>query len=131
MAAVVFGIVRHTQAVAVSRTTPRAVASFASSTEEPIHAFASPRRTIALATVGALYKAVSGVSSRCHVAPSNAGRAHSLRAIAPAPAGPAITSSDIKAYVDKKQNSKGRAFGKLCRAALQYWPTKHKLPLFD
>lgn len=92
-AAVVFGVVRHTSAMAMSRTAPRTVASFASSTGEPFHTRTPPCHTIAFATIGTLHDAVCDVGGRCRVAPCKPSGAHALRAIAPTPTGPAITPS--------------------------------------
>lgn len=66
---VVLRVVGHAPTMAVSGTTPWTIASFASCTREPIHALASARLAIALATVGALHAAVGGVRGRCLVAP--------------------------------------------------------------
>lgn len=74
------------------RAAPGTVVSFAGSTGESVHTSAPPRDTITLSAVGALHNAVSGVSGRCLVAPRETSWAHALRAIAPAPAGPAIAS---------------------------------------
>lgn len=90
MAAIVFRKVRHTPAVAVSRAAPGTIVSFASSTGEAIHACAPARYTITHSAVGALNNAMSGVSGRCLITPRETGRAHTLRAITTAPAGPAI-----------------------------------------
>lgn len=92
-AAVVFRVIRHTSAMAMSGAAPRTVASFARSTGESFHTRTPPCHTIAFATIGALHNAVCDVGGRCRVAPRKPGGAHALRAIAPTPTSPAITPS--------------------------------------
>lgn len=115
-AAIVFSVVGHAPAMAMSRTAPRAVASFASSTGEPFHTRTSPFHTIACATVGALHDAVCDVGGRCPIAPRKPSGAHALRAIAPCPTGPAITPSQYHARRQRRTNR---------------WPGKIRICLFD
>ena len=95
--AIVFRVIGHASAMAMSRAAPWTVAPFASSTGEPFHTRTPSCNTIAVATIGALHDAVCDVGGRCPVAPRNPSCAHALRAIAPTPTSPAITPSQHRA----------------------------------
>lgn len=87
-------VVGHTSTAAVSGAPPWATASLTSCTRKSNHTLTSSGRVITLSAVGAVHNPMGCVCTSCLVAPGESGCASAFRAIAPAPAYPAVTSSE-------------------------------------